>query len=476
MSTERKARLVRGVSDALRRIGLPADALVVVAVSGGADSVALLHVMHLLREEFGYRLIAAHLNHRLRGAESDRDEAFVRKLCRSLGVELEVGRAEGLEAGMSNLEERAREQRYSFLRNVTRRRDASWVALAHQAEDQAETVMLRLLRGAGAGGLAAMNERGPEGFIRPMLGVSRADILEYLNEAGQDFVSDSTNDSLKPLRNRVRRQLLPALERDYASGFSRRLRELSYEMRELDDFVRAAARDEMARRSGEGGTLDLAGFERLHPALQAALIRMFIEERIGSLRTIGRRHAEAVRRLCLHGPVNGTLDLPRGIRMEREYEKLMLRGTRRNDRSSGFRVVLGSTGTTVISEAGFVFEASHVEQCAVELPASKWEALFDAGEIGDGLMVRNFLPGDRIQPIGMRGHRKVKDIFIDGRIPRAERKSFPVVECGGEIVWLPGLARSGKATVGETTKSALRVTTQRLAGLWHEALNGVAYH
>lgn len=447
-----------------------------VAVSGGADSVALLRVMYLLREEFGYRLIAAHLNHGLRGAESDRDEAFVRELCRSLGVELDVGRAEGLEAGMSNLEERAREQRYAFLRDVARCRDAKRVALAHQADDQAETVMLRLLRGAGASGLAAMNERGPEGFIRPMLGVSRADVLEYLKEAGQKFVSDSTNDSLKPLRNRVRRQLLPPLDRDYAPGFSRRLHELSAEMRELDDFVRMAARDEMARRSGERAALHLAGFERLHPALQAALIRMFIEERSGSLRTIARRHVEAVRRLCLKGPVNGSLDLPRGIRIEREYEKLMFQVTKRNDHASGFRVVLGMTGTTVISEAGFVFEAWHVDHCPVELPVSKWEALFDAGEIGDGLMVRNFLPGDRIQPIGMKGHRKVKDIFIDGRIPRPERKNFPVVECGGEIVWLPGLARSGKASVGEITKSALRVTTRRIAGPWHEVLNGVAYH
>src|SRR6266446_2367323 len=196
---------------------------ILIALSGGPDSVALLHVLRELAPRFGLRLAAAHLNHRLRGAESDRDETFVRDLCSTLGVELAVEQSSGLDLAAPNLEERAREARYAFLAGAGAQLGASHIATAHHADDQAETVMLRLLRGAGAAGLGAMAETmtlAPTGvtILRPMLRVGRHEILRYLDSIGARFVSDSSNAHQGFLRNRVRMDLLPKLERDYAPG------------------------------------------------------------------------------------------------------------------------------------------------------------------------------------------------------------------------------------------------------------------
>lgn len=452
---------MRKVAGALARLGVARDTLVIIALSGGADSVALIHAMLALSDKFGYRLAAAHLNHRIRGAESGRDEAFVRALCDRRGIDLEIERAEGLGAGMPNLEERAREYRYAFLERVAQKRGADYLALAHQANDQAETVMLRLLRGAGAAGLAAMDERGPGRIIRPMLTATRVEVIDHLGAIGESFVSDSTNLSREILRNRVRMEVLPMFEREYAPGLAGRLCELADEMRELDGFVRIAAAEELARRTGKDGTLEISDFARLHPALQRALMRLFIENRLGNLRRVSRAHVEAIRRLCLHGLPNASLDLPHRMRAARAYQTLRL-GPAEVLARPRFRAPIAPSGTTVVREAGFEFEAATLPAREVSFPESKMQALFDLGEIPDGLVARNVEPGDRMNPIGMMGHRKVKDIFMDARIPRNERTTFPVVESEGEIVWLPGLARAGTARVGEGTRTVLRLVAHRV--------------
>ncbi len=254
MNSTVKSDLVGKIARALERarLGQGKDASILLALSGGPDSVALLHALRTLAPRFGYRLAAAHLNHRLRGAESDRDETFVRELCSTLGVELVAERTDDLDPAASNLEERSREVRYAFLAAAAARLGATHVATAHHADDQAETVMLRLLRGAGAAGLSAMAESvtpaaGSTTILRPMLSVWRHEILRYLDSIGARYVSDSSNAHQGFLRNRVRMELLPALERDFAPGLRRRLAALAMEMRDLDDYVARAARANLAR-------------------------------------------------------------------------------------------------------------------------------------------------------------------------------------------------------------------------------------
>ena len=295
--------MLRAVADCLTRIGIRRDATILVALSGGADSVALLHAMLTLRERFGYRVAAAHLNHGIRGAESDRDEAFVRELCARCEVDLIVERADDLSADTPNLEERAREARHAFLNAAADRIGADYIAFAHQADDQAETVMMRLLRGAGAAGLAAMAERGPGRIIRPMLAVTRDEVMAYLESIGEKFVNDSSNQSSAYLRNRVRTELMPMLEAQLRARAARAAGPARLARCARSTISSVRRRSGNSNRMPRFGGLDISSFAQLHPALQAEVIRQYIKHETGSLRRIERVHIEAVRRLCLEGPV-----------------------------------------------------------------------------------------------------------------------------------------------------------------------------
>ncbi len=483
MNSAAKSYLVGKIARALERAGLgrgnpcaeSAGESIVLALSGGSDSVALLYGLRELAPRFDYRLVAAHLNHRLRGAESDRDEAFVRELCSTLGVELVVEQSSDLDSAAPNLEERARELRYAFLAAAATRIGASRIATAHHADDQAETVMLRLLRGAGAAGLGAMAQTAtlaPTGLtvLRPLLRVGRHEILRYLDSIGARFVSDGSNAHRGFLRNRVRLELLPELERDYAPGLRRRLAALATEMRELDDYVTGAARIELGlrlRESVSGGPLDLLdlnGFAGLPPALAAALLREFLAARIGSLRHLTRRHIDDLRRLCLSNSPSGALDLPSGWRAERRYAALSMKpraeahdGRRFAAAADGFAVAIACKGVTKVPGARFVFRSSVMPADAASMPLGLEEACFDADRVAAGLVVRNFAPGDRVSPLGMEGSRKLHDIFVDRKLARPRRKTFPVITLEGQIAWVPGMVRGKVALITEETVRVLRL-------------------
>jgi tRNA(Ile)-lysidine synthase len=463
--------VLRAISRVLNRAEVKPDSLIIAALSGGADSVAMVHALIELRAALGYRLAAAHLNHRIRGAESDRDEAFVRALCRKLEIDLVVERAQGLDAAMPNLEEAARETRHAFLRRAAAQTGAKHIALGHHRDDQAETVLARMLRGAGVSGMKAMDEIGAGGIVRPMLSLARDEIRGYLFEIGASSVEDSSNAWATPLRNRIRHDLIPALERDYAPRVSARLAAFAVEMRMLDAYVsREAARALDAMRRGDA-SLDASRFAELDPALRAPVLRAFIEASIGSLRRIGRAHLEAIERLVLHGPPNGEISLPGRWRAVREYSRLRLTGDPA-PAAKRFAVALAFEGTTVVETAAYSFDSVVIgaseASAGNRLFEDKNSAFFDLREIATAcLVVRNFAPGDRIRPFGMNGTRKVKDVLIDSKVGRERRARMPmvVVEDRGvsEIVWIPGIMRSDWAPVTSASETVLRIYARELS-------------
>jgi tRNA(Ile)-lysidine synthase len=459
MAKSAKRALIDPVARFLAKLADLRGKRIVLALSGGADSTALLHALAALRRKFHFELAAAHLNHGLRGAESDRDKAFVRQLCARMGVDLTVEHAHGLEQDSGNLEARARAARYGFLTAVADRIGADYIATAHQADDQAETVMLRLLRGAGVTGLGAMAETGPGKIIRPLLGVRRAAILEYLSAIGAAFVEDSTNASLMYDRNRVRHRLMPLLERDYAPGLTGRLVELAAEMRDVDDLLGRLAQDSMRECLNGDGSLDIAAFKRLHPAVAAALMRRYVTSGAGNLLGFERSHIEAMCKLAREGPPNGRIVLPGGWLMRRRYGKMLLvRSEKRHDAAPAFEIPLAVQGVTVVEAAGTTFESALIPRARILMPHDATEAVFDARRLGAGLWVRNFKPGDRIAPFGMSGSRKVKDVFIEHKIPTELRQRFPVVLLEDRVAWLPGLVRSNLAPVTAETTEIVRLS------------------
>jgi tRNA(Ile)-lysidine synthase len=449
---------------------------ILIALSGGADSVALTHALHRMRDGIRgvrFELAAAHLNHRLRGVESDRDERFVRELCDRLKIELSVELADGL-ANSSNLEERARNLRHEFLSRAADRFDARYIALAHHADDQAETVMMRLLRGSGAAGLAAMESAGPGRIVRPMLTLRHEQVLAYLDHIGETHVLDRSNQSRAMLRNRIRHDLLPMLERDYAPKLRRRLNGLALEMRSLDDYLVREARAELHRRLRSPGRLDLAGFAELHPALANAALREWLRLRIGDLRRIYRADIERMRRLCAVARPGSIAFLPGGWRLRCEYDAVVLEpatkaaSSRASDEVPVFEIELLRDGVTAITASGFTFDACLLKVGDRSFPGEasmprnkRFQGLFDVGEIGDRLIVRGFKTGDRIAPLGMSGTRKVQDVFVDHKLPRARRPTWPLVEAESGLLWVPGMVRSRHALVTSATQTILRLTVQR---------------
>lgn len=432
---------------------------VLLGLSGGADSVALLHALTALRGRFQFELTAAHLNHGLRGAESERDEKFVRELCAGSGVELIVERAHGLEKVRTNLEARARAVRHTFLAATAERIGAGYIALAHQADDQAETVMLRLLRGAGVKGLGAMAPIGAGKLIRPMLEVPRIAVLDYLGAIGGTFVEDSSNASMRHDRNRVRKQLMPMLEREYAPALGRRLGELAAEMRQLDELLGALAEQAGDQCVNQDGTLDVERLTGLHPAVAAALMRRYVADVVGNLHGFDRSHITALCNLARSELPNGQIALPFSWLGRRRYGKLLLLKTdKHNDVAPTFEVALATEGLTVVEPACTIFHSELVCHRLPPLPQDAAEAMFDAHALGAGLFARNFNPGDRITPFGMAGSRKVKDVFIEHKIPSDQRRRFPVVLLEGRVAWLPGLVRSNLAPVTAETTEIVRLT------------------
>ena len=464
--------VVRAIEAALKRAGVHRGASILVGLSGGGDSVALTHALIQLRERLGLNIVAAHLNHQLRAAESDRDEEFVRAMCARLGIELIVERADELGSSQSkaNLEERARDARREFLNRAADRIGADFIALGHNRDDQAETVLMRLMRGAGAAGMAAMAERGPGRLLRPMLSLTRAELRDYLKARAIAFVEDSTNESRDMLRNRIRHDLMPTLERDYAPGVAGRLVALADEIRAVDELVAAAAATElvaMRERSADGAALDIARFSWLNRAVQGGVIRQFLAERLGTLRKISRSHIDAIRELVLEGGPSDSVDIPGGWRAHREYNLLELIPTASSgDARTTFEVAIALDGVTIVEPAGFKFDASTIAAADASMPDSLSVAMFDAAKIVDGnLVARNFMRGDRIHPIGMRGTRKVHDMFVDRKLPRARRSCFPMVMIEGRIAWIPGLVRANCAIVTKATETILRVEASEIGAL-----------
>ena len=354
--------------------------------------------------------------------------------------------------------------RRAFLERTATLVGADFIALAHHADDQAETFLMRLLRGAGVAGLGAMAERGPGQIIRPMLLLSRDEIRRFVVERELEFVEDSSNASRSILRNRIRHELMPMLEREYAPGLAQRLSDLADEMRDLDALVVVLAARELEGISVGSNAIDVSRFTRLDPALQRGVARELVRRATGSLRRVSREHIESIRRLAAESRPNAFVQLPGRWRVRREYELLKLE---REDRRpvEPYSIPLSLDGATNLTEAGVILQSRIESAGESPMPASLDEAVFDAAAVtAQGLVARSFRVGDRIAPLGISGHRKLKDVFIDRKIPRERRGVWPLVTVGDEVVWLPGLIRSRTALVTPSTEIVLRIEARICAG------------
>jgi tRNA(Ile)-lysidine synthase len=448
----------------------PRGARVLVALSGGADSVALLHILREL-EHTGELALAgvAHVNHQLRGREADEDEAFCSAMAADVGLPFAAGRVDvaGLAQGTGrSIEDAARELRYAFFATAADELAADAIAVGHSADDQAETFLLRLMRGAGTRGLAGIRPRVGR-VVRPLLELSRDEIRAYVSGRGLPFREDSTNRDVAIPRNRVRHELMPLLQQ-YAPALPAVLARQAAIARADEEYLEAQAIDLAATivlRTECGIEIDAAALRTLPPALAARVARQALGATAAG-RFIGFQHIERVLDLASDGKEGETVALP-GQQATRRGQRVLLSKPGGEPFSNFFRFSLSIPGE--VACPGWTISAEKLET-PVEVssrPARGDEVVVAAGPLLAPLAVRSRQRGDRFRPLGMGGRgRKLQDFLVDRKVARSERDRLPlVVDRDDRIVWVVGQSVAEDFRVTEPLQGVILLKARRLGGV-----------
>lgn len=436
---------------------LAGNETVLVGLSGGPDSVCLLHVLNEIKEKLNLKICAVYVDHNLRPRETPGEIELCRNLCERLSVSFIVRsvdvKAHEEKHGL-NRQEAARELRYRVFDETAITVNAQKIALAHNADDQVETLFMRILRGSGPAGLSGIPvKRG--NIIRPLLESDRIAVEDYLHSKNVDSLVDSSNLGTDYVRNRMRLTLLPELKRinpRLTHAVIKMMTILAEEERYFDILVTRVLMKMISRKSVERIELFLAPMESMDVVILRRVLRRAISE-IETLRGISFVQIEEIIRLVKKGKSGDRLYLPRGIRVIREYSLLTMTS------EEPFKLTpcrLDSPGDVVIRGAGMVLKASF-EQEAANFGNGSTDVLLDGGLMTFPLKIRHRLPGDFFFPLGFGKKKKLQDFFVDEKIPRDERDGIPIVVSGSDIVWIAGHRADERFRITEHTHKFLRL-------------------
>lgn len=436
---------------------------ILIGVSGGADSIALLYVLLEIKEEIDFNIFIAHVNHGVRGDEALEDERYVEYTAKKLGLPYfskRVNMNEYARAKKISSEEAGRELRYGFFREILSKIGGGKIAVAHNKNDQAETLLLRFFRGTGIDGLKGMDYRNGD-IIRPILGIERGEIEKYLRDKNIEFKIDRTN--LEPVynRNRIRLEVLPYIQEYYNQNIVDTLWRTSQLMSIDNGFLEEYSNKIYHKivRSKDEYSIILDGkiFRREHRSIQNRIIRNCILELNGNLMGITMKHIEDIITLFLERGTGKSITLINNLVAKTSYDDFIIeRPNRKETKGSVHKIRIN--GSTYIDELGYEIktEVNSIHNLVLD-NSNRYKRYFDYDKINGNIYVRNRKDGDRFVPFGMEGCKKVKDYFIDEKIPKDERDKIPIITDDKNIIWIVGYRTSQLYRITENTKNVIAI-------------------
>ena len=434
---------------------------VIIGVSGGPDSLCLLHLLNKLKSNFDLELYVVHVNHGLRGNNADEDEKFVKRFADSLNLPvftkcIEIKRL--AEINKITIEEAGREARYSYFTSVLKQVGGNKIAVGHNKCDRVETLLLNLIRGSGMEGLKGIDPIR-DNIIRPLIEVDRQKIELYCKENELIPREDESNKQTNYARNKIRLDLIPYLQENYNSNIvealSRTIQLIYDENNFLSNLSKKYYDHCLSKFRGREVILNLKKFNLLDQAMKRRVVRLAVEQVKGDVRAVEKVHIEQAVGLAQRGKTGTKLKLPKGLKIEIEYCELKIK-LKQDNPEPNYLYVIPIQGEVEIPEleATIISRLLSADKIST-IDKSSYTCMLDKEKIIDNIVVRSRRNGDIINPSGMKGTKKLKDYFIDEKIPRGERACIPLIATGNEVIWIIGRRLSEKYKVSKYTKEVL---------------------
>jgi tRNA(Ile)-lysidine synthase len=439
---------------------------VIVAVSGGPDSTCLLYILNEHKEELGIKLIGAHLNHCLRGDEADIDEEYAKKTCESLNIDFysekvdinRIAKQRNLSSEMAG-----REVRYEFFEELMIKLDASKIALAHNANDQAETILMRMMRGTGMEGLIGIKPVRDKIYVRPILHLTRPEIEKYCEKNNINPRIDKSNLETIYARNKVRLDLIPYIEENFNKDIIKTLNRLSDIVKNDNDYLEAIATKKYREHCdiGKQSVIMNKSAFILHEAIVSRIVRSALFDVLHNLYNIEKIHISNIIKLQRQETGKTTM-LPHNVIAENCYGNIHI--YIKTNECIETNIVNNNEYSLKVNEKNIIHSLNKVVEIHIkskleleEVKKNDFVKYFDYDMIHEPIILRYRKDGDRFMPLGMKGNRKLKDLFIDLKIPKAQRNEIPLVCFGEDIAWVVGYRTCDKFKISKDTKNILQI-------------------
>ena len=440
---------------------------IVVGLSGGPDSVCLLHILSRMKDEWDLEIYAAHLNHQIRGIEAQKDAFYISKLCEEMGITFfikSINVPEYCERNGVSIEEGARQLRYEMFSEIKDKTKANKIAIGHNLNDQAETILMRIMRGTGLQGLKGIDYIRDGVIIRPILDIERKDIEEYCKHYKLNPRIDQSNLESIYTRNKIRLDLIPYMKDNFNSNVIESIVRMGNSLRSDNDYLENEALikfKDISKINSDSVELKINSYTNLHSAIKVRVLRNAIKQILGDTNFIDQRHIDDIIELEDESKIDKVINLPRGIFVYRKKDSIIITNKEIVIEELEFCYNIPSNGFIKIREIGVVIETQVMSIDKYKRSKSdkscKW---FDFNKIEGGIVARNRRTGDKIKLSG--GSKKIKDLFIDIKIPKEDRSKVPIIADSQGILSVGNIRNSENYKIDSQTKEVLKISFKKI--------------